>query len=61
MHKKLAEIIGKCDNEYQLSGQIELDNAFINSSISHGCKDEDLKPSASSQNKSRVVVVTERV
>jgi ISXO2-like transposase domain len=61
MHKKLSGIMGKRDNEYQLSGQIELDNAFITTLISDDCKHEDLKCGAGSQNKSKVLVMIESI
>ena len=61
MHKKLGDIMGKRDNEYQLSGQIELDNAFITTLISDDCKNEELKRGAGSQNKSKVLVMTESI
>ena len=53
--------MGKRDNEYQLSGQIELDNTFITTLINDDQKDEDLKRGAGSQNKSKVIVMTESV
>jgi len=53
--------MGKRDNEYQLSGQVELDNAFITTLISTDQKDEGLKRGAGSQNKSKVLVMTESV
>jgi transposase-like protein len=61
MHKKLSDIMGKRDSEYQLSGRIELDNAFMTTLINDGQKDEDLKRGAGSQNKSKVLVMTESV
>jgi len=33
MANKLRDIMGKRDNEYQLSGQMELDNAFYTTEI----------------------------
>jgi len=58
MHK-LRSIMGKRDNEYQLSGQIELDNAFITTLIADEQKTEKLKRGAGSQNKSKVMVMAE--
>ena len=53
--------MGKRDTEYQLSGQIEFDNAFIATLISDDCKNEELKRGAGSQNKSKVLVMTESI
>lgn len=61
MHKKLSDIMGKRDNEYQLSGQVELDNAFITTLISQDQKGQDLKRGAGSQNKSKVLVMNESI
>jgi transposase-like protein len=57
--KKLHDVMGKRDNKYQLSGQIELDNAFITTLIPGEQKDEKLKRGAGSQKQSKVVVMTE--
>jgi hypothetical protein len=51
--------MGKRDSKYQLSGQAELDNAFITTLIPDNQKDEKLKRGAGSQNKSKVMVMTE--
>jgi hypothetical protein len=59
MHKKLSDIMGKRDNEYQLLGQVELDNAFITTLITDNQKGEDLKRGAGSQQKSKVMVMAE--
>jgi hypothetical protein len=59
MHKKLCDVMGKRDDEYQLSGQIELDNAFITILILEDRKDESLKRGTGSQNKSKLLVMTE--
>jgi hypothetical protein len=56
---KLRDVMGKRDKIYSLSGQIELDNAFITTLIPDDQKDEPLKRGAGSQNKSKVVVMTE--
>ena len=58
MVHKLRNVMGKRDNEYQLSGQIELYNAFITTLIPDNQKDEKLKRGAGSQNKSKVMVMT---
>jgi hypothetical protein len=59
MLHKLRNVMGKRDSEYQLSGQVELDNAFITTLIPDEQKDEKLKRGAGSQNKSKVMVMTE--
>ncbi|KAA6327730.1 hypothetical protein EZS27_023307 [termite gut metagenome] len=56
---KLRDVMGKRDDIYSLSGQVELDNAFITTLIPDDQKDEALKRGAGSQNKSKVVVMTE--
>jgi transposase-like protein len=59
MLHKLRNVMGKRDSKYQLSGQVELDNAFITTLIPDDQKDEKLKRGAGSQNKSKVMVMTE--
>jgi len=59
MLHKLRNVMGKRDNEYQLSGQVELDNAFITTLIPEDQKNEKLKRGAGSQKKSKVMVMTE--
>lgn len=59
MHKKLCDVMGKRDDEYQLAGQIELDNALIATLMSEEQKDEPLKRGAGRQGKSKVLVMTE--
>jgi transposase-like protein len=56
---KLRDAMGKRDSKYKLKAQIELDNAFITTLIPDNQKDEDLKRGAGSQNKSKVMVMTE--
>ena len=56
---KLRDVMGKRDDRYLLSGQIELDNAFITTLVPDDKKNEKLKLCAGSQNKSKVVVMTE--
>jgi hypothetical protein len=51
--------MGKRDNKYQLSGQIEFDNSFITILIPDYRKNEKLKRDLGSQNKSKVMVMTE--
>ncbi|KAA6336685.1 hypothetical protein EZS27_015179 [termite gut metagenome] len=55
---KLRDVMGKRDETYSLSGQIELDNAFITTLIPDGQKNEPLKRGAGSQKQSKVVVMT---
>jgi hypothetical protein len=50
---------GKRDNEYQLSGQMELDYAFFTTEISQDQKDKPMKRGRGSQNKSKVLVMDE--
>ena len=59
MLHKLRNVMGKRDNQYQLSGPVELDNAFITTLIPDEQKDEKLKRGAGSQKKSKVMVMTE--
>ena len=59
MMHKLRNVMGIRDSEYQLSGQVELDNAFITTLIPDEQKDEKLKRGAGSQNKSKVMVMAE--
>jgi hypothetical protein len=49
MLHKLRNVMGKRDSKYRLSGQVELDNAFITTLIPDGEKDEKLKRSAGYQ------------
>ncbi|KAA6317877.1 hypothetical protein EZS27_032039 [termite gut metagenome] len=56
---KLRDVMGKRDDIYSLSGQIELDNAFIATLIPEVQKNESLKRGAGSQKQSKVVVMTE--
>jgi hypothetical protein len=59
MMHKLRNVMGIRDSEYQLSGQVELDNAFFTILIPEEQKDEKLKRGAGSQNKSKVMVMAE--
>jgi hypothetical protein len=56
---KLRDVMGKRDDKYRLTGQIELDNAFITTLIPDGEKDSPLKRGVGSQKQSKVVVMTE--
>ena len=53
------QVMGKRDNLYQLSGQVELDNAFITTLIPEDQKDKALKRGVGSQKQSKVVVMSE--
>ena len=59
MLHKLRNVMGKRDSKYSLSGQVELDNAFITSLIPDDQKGEKLKRGVGSQNKSKVMGMTE--
>jgi len=59
MVNKLGDVVGKRDNEYQLSGQMELDEGFFTTEISQEQKDKPLKRGRGSQNKSKVLVLAE--
>ena len=59
MANKLRDVMGKRDNEYQLSGQMELDDAFFTTEISQDQKDKPLKRGRGSQSKSKVLVMAE--
>ena len=56
---KLRDVMGKGDDLYSLSGQIELDHAFMTTLIPDDQKEEKLKRGVGSQNKSKVVFMTE--
>ena len=61
MLHKLRNVMGKRDGKYRLSGQVELDNAFITTLIPDEQKCEKRKRGAGSQNKTKVPVMTESV
>jgi hypothetical protein len=56
---KLRDVMGKRDNLYQLTDEVELDNAFITTLIPEDQKDKPLKRGIGSQRQSKVVVMTE--
>lgn len=56
---KLRDVMGKRDNLYQLTGEVELDNAFITTLIPEDQKGKPLKRGVGSQKQSKVVVMTE--
>ena len=51
--------MGKRDNLYQLTSEVELDNAFITTLIPEDQKGKPLKRGIGSQKKSKVVVMSE--
>lgn len=59
MANKLRDVMGKRDDEYQLSGEIELDDAFFTTEISLEEKDKPLKRGRGSQKKTKVLVMAE--
>jgi transposase-like protein len=56
---KLREVMGKQDEEYSLSGVIELDEGFFSTKIPKNEKDKPLKRGRGSQKKSKVLVMAE--
>ena len=56
---KLRSIMGKRDEQYQLSGIIELDEGFFTTEISEAEKQKPLKRGRGSQRKSKVLVMAE--
>lgn len=56
---KLRDVMGKRDNLYRLTGEVELDNAFITTLIPEEQKDKPLKRGLGSQKQSKVVVMSE--
>jgi transposase-like protein len=59
MLHKLRGVMGKRDEQYTLSGVIELDEGFFSTVISEEEKDKPLKRGRGSQKKSKVLVMTE--
>ena len=60
MTNKLRDVMGKRNNEYQLKGEIELDDAFFATEIPVQYKDQPLKRGRGSQKKTKVLVMAER-
>ena len=56
---KLRDVMGKRDDQYYLSGQIELDDAFFTTEIPDSQKGKPLKRGRGSQNKTKVLVMCE--
>jgi transposase-like protein len=59
MVHKLRMIMGKRDEEYSLSGVLELDEGFFSTEVKADEKDEPLKRGRGSQKKSKVLVMAE--
>lgn len=59
MLHKLRQIMGKRDEEYALSGVIELDEGFFSTEVEESEKDKPLKRGRGSQKKSKVLVMAE--
>ena len=59
MLHKLREAMGKRDEKYTLSGQIELDEGFFSTEILLDQKDKPLKRGRGSQKKTKVLVMVE--
>ena len=59
MLHKLRLAMGKRDEHYQLSGQIELDEGYFTTTVPVEDKDKPLKRGRGSQKKSKVLVMTE--
>jgi len=59
MINKLGDVMGKRDNEYQLSGEMELDEGFFTTEIPIEQKNKPLKRGLGSQCKSKVLVMAE--
>ena len=56
---KLRDIMGKRENMYTLSGEVELDEAFFPTRMKGDEKDEPLKRGAGSQRQTKVLVIVE--
>jgi transposase-like protein len=59
MIHKLRSVMGKRDEQYDLSGVIELDEGFFTTEISEEEKEKPLKRGRGSQKKSKVLVMAE--
>ena len=59
MLHKIRDAMGKRDNRYTLSGEIELDEGFFSTEISIEQKDKPLKRGRGSQKKTKVLVMAE--
>lgn len=59
MLHKLRQAMGKRDDHYQLTGEIELDEGFFSTETPDSEKDKPLKRGRGSQKKTKVLVMTE--
>ena len=59
MMMKLRDIMGKRENMYTLSGEVELDEAFFPTKMKDEERDEPLKRGAGSQKQTKVLVIVE--
>lgn len=59
MMMKFRDIMGKREDMYQLSGEVELDEAFFPTKIKDEDKDTQLKRGAGSQKQTKVLVIVE--
>lgn len=59
MMMKLRNIMGKRDSVYQLSDEVELDEAFFPIRVSEDSKNETLKRGVGSQKQAKVLVIVE--
>ncbi len=59
MLHKLRQAMGNRDEQYQLSGAIELDEGFFSTEVAEKDKDRPLKRGRGSQKKTKVLVMTE--
>lgn len=59
MMMRLRDIMGKRENMYTLSGEVELDEAFFPTRMKGDEKDEPLKRGAGSQRQTKVLVIVE--
>ncbi|TAJ14730.1 IS1595 family transposase [Marinilabiliaceae bacterium JC017] len=59
MMHKLREAMGNRDDNYELSGEMELDDGFFTTRVPDDKKEEPLKRGRGSQRKTKVLVMTE--
>ena len=59
MMMKLRDVMGKRENIYQLSGEVELDEAFFPTKLDDEDRGKPLKRGAGSQRQTKVLVIAE--
>lgn len=59
MMMKLRDLMGKRENIYQLTGEVELDEAFFPTKLDDEAKRQPLKRGVGSQRQTKVLVITE--